>query len=355
MKKKWKQWIPTFIVSYKYNPTYQFIRRGYTTTWTEQKFKEYAENNGIQAFEGIYQVNNQRYFIKKHDSYYYIVACGRTSKYLEGDIKAQLTPTSTSNVFLGTLNSGDQDNGFRTATFVFNQIGLEYQSGNVQQLLIKVWPSVEENIADGKKWTGTGWALNNGYIVTNHHVADGAKSISVKTFHNGISNEYTASIIALDKDNDLAILYVEELKNDIVPYSIRNGLCNVGEKCYVLGYPMSSVLGNEVKLTDGVISSRTGYAGSMVLYQISAAVQPGNSGGPMFDENGNIAGIVNSGVPSADNVGYAIKLSYLRTLLENFDLVDKLPNGTIVNEQKTIADKVAVMKKYVYLLECADR
>ena len=56
---------------------------------------------------------------------------------------------------------------------------------------------------------------------------------------------------------------------------------------FALGYPMSDILGEEIKVTDGIISSKTGYQGDVVTYQISVPIQPGNSGGPLFDKNGN--------------------------------------------------------------------
>lgn len=53
---------------------------------------------------------------------------------------------------------------------------------------------------------------------------------------------------------------------------------------FALGYPMSDILGEEIKVTDGIISSKTGYQGDVVTYQISVPIQPGNSGGPLFDK-----------------------------------------------------------------------
>lgn len=344
-----------FPLKYQYNPNYDYIRRGYVANYSEKMFKEYAEQKGLAPFEGIYQKGNQQYYVKKHGAYYYIVACGSANLYIEGDVKGELTPTSTPNIFLGGWNNGEQGQTFKTSTYVFTEVGLEFQSGGTRQMLIKVWPDANNTeIGVGKNWTGSGWSLKNGYVVTNNHVAEGAKSIYINVPINGETHKYPARVIALDKTNDLAILYVEDLKNINVPYTAKSSLCSVGEKCFALGYPMSDRLGQEVKLTDGVISSRTGFQNDMKLYQISAAVQPGNSGCPLFDEAGNVVGIVNSGVPSADNVGYAIKMSYLRTLLENYELENALPTGTEVQQLKTLPEKINVLRNYVYLIECSD-
>ena len=337
--------------TYTYNEHYEYIRPGYTTNWTEEIFKEYAKKEGLKPFEGIYQIENQRYFVKKHEHLYYLVACGKAHLYLEGDIKGILTPTATQNVFLGGWNEGSQDESYKNSTYAFTDIGVEFQSGTLRRMLIKVWPIAgDELLNSSNTWTGTAWSLKNGYIVTNHHVVENAKSIKI----NVGDKKYDALVKAIDKTNDLAILYVEELKDCSVPYAVKQSLCAVGEKCFVLGYPMSNELGKEIKLTDGIISSRVGYQDNVSLYQISAPVQPGNSGCPMFDENGNVAGIINSGVPSADNVGYAIKLSYLRTLLENYEWEDLLPDGKEVESLGTLTEKVNAIKEYVYLVECSN-
>ena len=279
------------------------------------------------------------------------MACGKAHLYLEGDIKGILTPTATPNVFLGGWNDGSQEDPYKNSTYAFTDIGVEFQSGTLRRMLIKVWPTADDELSNSSNtWTGTAWSLKNGYIVTNHHVVENAKSIKI----NVGAKKYDALVKAVDKTNDLAILYVEELKDCSVPYAVKQSLCAVGEKCFVLGYPMSNELGKEIKLTDGIISSRVGYQDNVSLYQISAPVQPGNSGCPMFDENGNVAGIINSGVPSADNVGYSIKLSYLRTLLENYDWVNLLPDGNEVESLGTLTEKVNKIKEYVYLIECSN-
>ena len=167
------------------------------------------------------------------------------------------------------------------------------------------------------EWSGSGFALNNGYIATNYHVVKDAKSIEVYGVNGNSSRNYSATVVATDKNNDLAIIQITDTQFKgfgTVPYAIKNQMAEVGEDIWVLGYPLTQILGNEIKLTTGVVSSRSGFQGDVSTYQISAPVQPGNSGGPMFDSKGNIVGIVNAGVPGADNVGYAIKTSYLMNL-----------------------------------------
>lgn len=75
-------------------------------------------------------------------------------------------------------------------------------------------------------------------------------------------------------------------------------------------------MGSEIKATSGIISSQTGYKGDNDLYQIYAPIQPGNSGGPLFDFTGNLAGIVCAHHSQAENVGYAIKIEHLKQLCD---------------------------------------
>ena len=112
-------------------------------------------------------------------------------------------------------------------------------------------------------------------------------------------------------------------------------------------------MGDEIKLTEGIISSSTGYKGNNALYQISAAVQPGNSGGPLFNENGVVIGIVCAKHSDAENANYAVKISYLYSLLNSSDLGIKLPDNN-VNEKK-LSNIVKKVKDYVYLIECTSK
>lgn len=106
------------------------------------------------------------------------------------------------------------------------------------------------------------------------------------------------------------------------------------------------------KLTNGVISSKSGYQGDVSTYQISAPVQPGNSGGPLFDSKGSIVGIVNAGVPGAENVGYAIKTSYLFNLVDSYSIGTSLPSSNKISSL-ALKDQVKRVQNYVFLLLCS--
>lgn len=211
--------------------------------------------------------------------------------------------------------------------------------------------------AEPEEWSGTGFALKNGYIVTNFHVVDRARSILVYGINGSMSSGFTASIVASDKVNDLAIIKISDSRFSgfgNIPYSIKNQMAEVGEDVWVLGYPLTQVLGNEIKLTNGIVSSRSGYQGDVATYQISAPVQPGNSGGPLFDSRGDIVGIVNAGVPGADNVGYAIKTLYLKSLVDRFSLSSVLPTANNISSL-ALKDQVKRVNNYVFLLICSTK
>ena len=117
-----------------------------------------------------------------------------------------------------------------------------------------------------------------------------------------------------------------------------------------LGYPIADVMGDEVKFTDGKISSKTGIQGDVTVYQISVPIQPGNSGGPLFDDKGCLVGITSSGLNrdyfKAENVNYAIKSSYLKALVDAMPQPVRLQtNADIAN--KPLTEKIKLFQGYM--------
>ena len=172
------------------------------------------------------------------------------------------------------------------------------------------------------KGNGSGVIINeSGYIVTNYHVVEGMSFIEAEFILNGEYRSFGCEEIVSDKINDLAILKITDSNFPGIPkppFNVKTSSSDVGTKVYAYGYPMAFVLGKELKVTDGIISSRTGFNGNITTYQITAPIQGGNSGGPLFDENANMIGINSPGLNKAlaDNVGYTIKSSYIRALAD---------------------------------------
>ena len=222
-------------------------------------------------------------------------------------------------------------------------------------------PSAPSNGVGGgnselSQWSGTGFALYNNYIATNYHVVKGAQTITIQGVNGDFTKSYNAVVVATDKYNDIAILRIEgvTIPNDCIPYAVRTSTADVGEDIFVLGYPMTSTLGDEIKLTAGLINSKTGYMGDVSLYQISASLHGGNSGGPVFDENGNVIAVAVAHLDrtTTENVNYAIKASYLRNLMESVISEDVLPNANKVTGLK-LSEKVKSIKNYVYYITCS--
>lgn len=208
-------------------------------------------------------------------------------------------------------------------------------------------------------WSGTGFALYQGHIVTNYHVVEDAKTILIKGIKGDFNTEYRATVVATDKTNDLAVLKIDDERFSSfgsIPYKIKKSMSDVGESVWALGYPMTSVMGDEIKFTDGKISSRTGIQGDMSVYQISVPIQPGNSGGPLFDNYGNIIGITSSGLNreefNSENVNYAIKTSYLYNLIESTITTSILPQGTAMQGQ-ALTQKIKLAKNFVFMVLCS--
>ena len=123
----------------------------------------------------------------------------------------------------------------------------------------------------------------------------------------------------------------------------------------MLGYPLTSTMGNEIKATSGIISSQSGYKGDEILYQISAPIQPGNSGGPVFDLNGNVVGIVCAHHTQAENVGYAIKTKHLMELLNRSHISINQRAPCINDGDKILHELIEQSKPSVFHIICFNK
>lgn len=233
--------------------------------------------------------------------------------------------------------------------------GNDYYNWYVQCDFMKDYPSeaIYEQVQQAE-WTGSGFAIADGFVVTNYHVVNGAKSINIKGVNGDNDETYKGYVVATDREHDLAILRIVD-KNfkgfDAIPYCIGKTVPEVGDDVFVLGYPKTNTMGQEVKLTNGIISAESGFKGDASMYQISAPVQPGNSGGPLFDNEGNVIGIICAKHADAENANYAVKVSYLFSLVNSSGIGIKMPEKNNVSS-KSLSKKVKQVKPFVYLIEC---
>lgn len=179
----------------------------------------------------------------------------------------------------------------------------------------------KSNLLDSVKSSGSGFFVGNlGHFVTNAHVVRDSSDIHV--FHENI--KYKAEVIRINRTSDLALLKIEKPVEGFVLASID---ADIGLDVFTVGFPQPELQGVSVKITKGVISSDKGLQDDSTRYQIDAAVQPGNSGGPLCDNSGNLVGVVVAGLNQIavaeitgsipQNVNYAIKSSEVISLLNS--------------------------------------
>lgn len=171
---------------------------------------------------------------------------------------------------------------------------------------------------------GTGWFVNTkGYVITNHHVIAGERSISITAFPKEEGKDIgkkvfkKVRIVALNDDLDLALLKIEEPIDFEYPqlYLGDSDAIKVGDPCFLIGNP----LGLERSVSEGTVSKAArNYAGRLYI-QTTAPIAPGNSGGPFFNERGEVVGVVNMGAVFFDGIGFAIPIKYVKEFLDNVE------------------------------------
>ena len=162
--------------------------------------------------------------------------------------------------------------------------------------------------------TGSGFIVANGRLLTNAHVVKGCTRVTAR---NAGGQTVTAGIGPADTRRDLAILVVPA--NFGPPLSFRESPpIRRGDTVVTYGFPLSGLLSSGPTLTTGDISALAGLRDNPMHFQISAPVQPGNSGGPLLDSHGNIVGVVTSKLNAArvaqmtggdipQNINFAVK------------------------------------------------
>lgn len=166
-------------------------------------------------------------------------------------------------------------------------------------------------------YRGTGFPINQqGYMVTNYHVVKAAKKITVQA----MDKTYSAQLIDFSYKHDIAILKLDDIDSaylENMPFRLNTQNAQIGEGIYTLGYPKQDMV-----YGDGAISSESGYHNDTTEYQISIPINPGNSGSPIFNENGEIIGIVKGKNSLKVGTSYALKSKYI------YDFIDKYNSDT---------------------------
>jgi hypothetical protein len=209
----------------------------------------------------------------------------------------------------------------------------------------------DKRFANPGNFRGTGFALSsNGYIITNYHVVNGADSVYVQ---NAEGESFRTKVIYTEPQYDVAILEINDstFKNlGAIPYSFKKAKSDLGENVYTLGYP-----GDDIKFGPGALTASSGFRGDTTEYEIYIPVNPGNSGGPLLDEKGNIIGVINGKQTQTSGAAFAVKSNYLLKAIQNIP-ADSLSKSFSLNTKNTLAgltrpQQIKKMRNYVFMVK----
>jgi len=187
--------------------------------------------------------------------------------------------------------------------------------------------------------SGSGFAVSpDGYVITNNHVIEGCQEVILHTKEKDIKTR----VIAFDPQNDLALL-----KGDFQPktvFALSNNRPELLQDIYVAGYPFGNAISSSIKVTKGIVSSLTGIGNNFSNIQIDAALQSGNSGGPIIDDNGNVIAVAVSKLDAKymlenfgsipENTNFGIKSSVVKSILDSNDVTRPDANQSEISKTK---------------------
>ena len=187
--------------------------------------------------------------------------------------------------------------------------------------------------------SGSGFAVSSdGYVITNNHVIEGCQEVAV---YDG-GRAVPATVVTYDLQNDLALL-----KGDFTPktvFALSDDQPELLQDVYVAGYPFGNEISSSIKVTKGIISSLTGIGNNFSNIQIDAALQVGNSGGPILDEMGNVVGVAVSKLDAKymydnfgtipENTNFGIKASVVRSVLDSNGVSSPSPSTNEITKSE---------------------
>jgi TPR repeat protein len=187
--------------------------------------------------------------------------------------------------------------------------------------------------------SGSGFAVSDsGHVITNYHVIEGCQK--VKIHHNG--KTIPAIAVTFDPQNDLALLKGDFRPSTVLSLSTKSP--ELLQDVYVAGFPFGRKVSTGVKVTKGIISSLTGIGNNFSNIQIDAALQPGNSGGPILDDTGNVVGVAVARLDKVktlktlgslpENTNFGIKTSVVRSILDSRNISSRKPNTASISKTK---------------------
>lgn len=216
-----------------------------------------------------------------------------------------------------------------------------------------------DSAAPTYRGSGSGFVITpEGYILTCAHVLEKARAVKIRL--GGHTME--ARTVRIDLGSDLALLKVAPAQ-PLPPLSFsRERSASLGQDVFTIGFPNPGLQGVAVKLTKGSVSSLAGAQDDPRFYQISVQVQPGNSGGPLLDNNGNVVGVIKAQIRGdvalqtsgslPQNINYAVKAVYALSLLDSLpEVAGNLPapaRSPRLFEDAALAAEQGVVQVLVY-------
>ena len=221
-------------------------------------------------------------------------------------------------------------------------------TGNVSDELLTILIALETDTSKSSKSsaqlasTGTGFFINEYSAITNYHVVGDCSNL--KAVIDG--KKVTARVDAIDESTDIALIRFNQTVTNHVEFRLK-GKVELGEKVYVAGFPLRGLLAKDMNFVSGEVSAMAGMDNDRKYLQISAPVQPGNSGGPLLDEYGNVVGMVVAKLNAVEiakttgdipqNINFAIKGSLLKSFLDINGANYKTSNSTTKMTSSNIA------------------
>ncbi|MFZ9743054.1 MAG: S1C family serine protease, partial [Chitinophagaceae bacterium] len=192
--------------------------------------------------------------------------------------------------------------------------------------------------------------LANGFLVTSAHVLKGAKKVYVQNIE---GKDFLTEIVHEDQESDIALLKINDADfttTGSLPYGFSRKKTDLSEPVFTLGFPKDEIVYNE-----GYLSAQTGLEGDTMSCQITITANPGNSGGPVFNKNGEVIGILNARQASANGVVFATKSKNIYHLIESLKESDKdlnirmkanssLKGSNRSNQVKKVQDHIYMVK-----------
>jgi S1-C subfamily serine protease len=219
-----------------------------------------------------------------------------------------------------------------------------------QQQIAQIQENADVNTpVPPSNYTGTGFAISNdGYLITNYHVVDGAEDIRVLSRS---GQQLQARVIAYEPKNDIALLKITDKSFKFgkgeLPYSFMAGKASLGAPIFTLGFPQDEIVYNQ-----GYISSRNGFEGDTNQYRLEVPAGPGQSGAPVVDATGTIVGIIRSKDEQTEGTTFAVTSRTLLRLLRDVPK-DRRPKLPQVNRLANLsrAQQIDKLQDYTCMIQ----